>query len=36
VLAGGDEKCLLGTKTALLDSGTNLVSQLGGRVSKIA
>jgi hypothetical protein len=29
-------ECLLGTKAALLDSGANLIPQLGGRVSKIA
>jgi hypothetical protein len=36
VFASGNEECLLRTKAALLDSGANLIPQLGGRLSKIA
>jgi hypothetical protein len=31
VLASGNEECLLGTKAAFFDSGTNLIPQFGAR-----
>ena len=36
VLAAGNEECLLGTTVALLDRRANLISQLVGRVPRIA